>query len=341
MFAVVVLLGCGRGGPDLAGTVAWIREERGVSVWYAPASDPSAARRLKGVPGAVFPAVGDPRGTHLLVVSTVDGPEGHREELWLAPLDGGTPIGLGEPATMVRNPAWAPDGSFVVYESDRHAFRELYRVDREGGGLRRLTGHPNGNFEPTVAPDGTIAFVSSRHGNAEIYVMGPEGLQVDDQGREKGPPPFRLTDHPGNDTSPTWSPDGTRLAWLAWRGEEVRAVWVERGSLEPRPFRSDGGVDRAIAWSPRGDRVAITTQLGSREVAIDIVTVEGRRVARLDGPGPDEHPVWSPDGEALLFTSSRDGEPDLYVADADGETARPWVSSPRPDWLPRWLPDAR
>ncbi|MCA9567106.1 MAG: PD40 domain-containing protein [Myxococcales bacterium] len=329
---IVLLLGCGGSGPTLSGTLAWIAEEQGApTTRWALADRPSESHAVTGIPGAVFPAEADPQGTHLLVIASEDGPGGHQESLWLVPVkDPGPPKPLGEPSQMVRNPAWSPDGAWLVYESDRHAFRELYRVQRDGTGLERLTDHPNGSFEPDVAPDGAITFVSSRDGNAEVYVMGPHGED-----------PFRVTTHPGNDTNPTWSPDGKEVAWLAWRGESVQAVRVERGQLEPRALRADGHpaeIDRGIAWSPQGDRVAITTQIGPKDVAVDIVDRAGVRLARLDGPGPDEHPSWSPDGQYLVFASSRDGEPDLYVADRDGRTTRPWLEGPAAEWLPRWGP---
>lgn len=318
----MLLLACG--SPPSEGSVAWVTEEDGAPAvrWRSGGKE----HRWEG-PGAMsFPAEPDPKGTHLLVITT-DEEAGHQEQLWLTPLTGGPPTRLGEPASKVRNPSWSADGQWMVVESDAHSFRDLYRVDRDGT-WTRLTVTKRGSFEPDVAPDGSIAFVSSRDGNAEIYWMGPDGAS-----------PFRLTRHPGNDTQPAWSPDGTAISWLAWRGATVQLHWMERGALEPRPFRKDlhgAELDRAFVWSPAGDRVAITTQVAERGTAIDIVLTSGERVARLDGPGPDEHPTWSPDGTQLLFTSSRNGNPDLFAVDADGTGIRPVQQGAHPEWLARW-----
>lgn len=290
----------------------------------APVADPATVRSIE-VEGAAFPAPADPRGESVLVLGVVDDERGHQEQLWSVP-SAGPPVAMGPPSPFTRNPAWSPDGEWLVLESARASFRDLYKVARDGS-TTRLTNDKNGNFEPDVARDGSIAFVSSRDGNAEIYVMGPDGRN-----------PLRLTDHPGNDTNPTWSPDGGTLAWLAWRGESVRTHLLVRGETQGRPLRADADVDRAIAWSPSGDRLAITTTVGPKDLAIDLVRRDGSLIARLDGPGPDEHPTWSPDGSHLVFTSSRNGSADLFLASADGTAIRPLVAGPAPEWLPRWGP---
>ena len=74
------------------------------------------------------------------------------QQLWLVPLDGGAERALSDPAPVVRSPAWAPDGSAVVYESALDGFRDLYRADRAGR-TTRLSTSAAGCFEP--APLGT------------------------------------------------------------------------------------------------------------------------------------------------------------------------------------------
>lgn len=83
--------------------------------------------------------------------------------------------------TRVRNPSIAKDGA-IAYESDAVSFRDLFVV-RQGQGEIRLTNDPEGNYEPSFAPDGrAIVFTSSRDFDAEIYVMAADGK-----------PPRRLT----------------------------------------------------------------------------------------------------------------------------------------------------
>ncbi|MEQ1571166.1 MAG: hypothetical protein ABMA64_36395 [Myxococcota bacterium] len=297
--------------------VVYVSERDGApAAWFTTPDGPS--RPL--LPGRVsFPADADPRGELALLVVTDDGPRGHREQLWLAPLrEGEEPRPLGPPAQLVRNPAWAPDGSFVVFESDLNSFRDLYRVDRGGAGLTRLTDAPHGSFEPAVSPDGTrIAFGTSRDGNAEIWWMGVDGSE-----------PRRLTDHPTDDVRPRWLPDG-RLAWISSRSGRPRVtVGTLDGAAAPVRGR-DGSIDVDYAVSPTTGAVAIVVQRG-QELAIEL---DGET---YDGPGPDEHPAWSPDGRALWFTSSRLGTPQLWRV-RPGRAPVGLALEPTAAWLPRPL----
>lgn len=256
-----------------------------------------------------------------------DAPNGaHRELLWLVPLDGGAPVQLAGPVGALRNPAWTPDGAYVVFESDAASFRDLFVVPREGGDAQRVTDAPHGTFEPALG--GGLAFGSSRDGNAEIYVMdGPSAGAT-----------ARITSDPADDVRPRWSPDGKVLTWISSRGGAPRVWRAGADGANARPVRPVTGVDLDQAWSPKGDRLAVVVQSGPSEVRIEVVDPEkGDVLATIDGPGVDEQPSWSPDGQWLAFTSGRAGSPDVWVVRADGTGARALTSDPAPEWLPRWV----
>lgn len=327
--ALALLAGCG--GPEPAtGRLLLVSERGGAPATFQVAADGTGLRRLDGPPGAVFPGAGDPLGTHALVVSAEElADRTHREQLWLVPLDGGAPRTLTPPAGRIRNPSWGPAGAWVVFESDAMSYRDLFRVARDGSGLTRLTDAEHGSFEPDVSADGArIAFGTSRDGNAEVYTMAADGSDV-----------RRLTDHPADDVSPRWSRDGQQLAWISRRDGRAR-VWLTDGRGAERPLRPnpDEAEDLDLAWSPAGNRLAVTVTTGPKAVLVEVVEVAtGTVVARLDGEGPDEHPAWSPDGRWLAFSSSRGGSPAIWLATADGQAARP-VTEGGTDWLPRWVP---
>src|SRR5262245_1474069 len=79
---------------------------------------------------------------------------------------------------------------------------EIYVMNPDGSGRRRLTDQPRHDSGPVWSPDGKqIAFFSRRNGNTDIYVMKVDGSGV-----------RRLTRSPAYDFTPTWSPHGTQIA---------------------------------------------------------------------------------------------------------------------------------
>jgi Tol biopolymer transport system component len=116
-----------------------------------------------------------------------------------------------------------------------------------------------------------------------------------------------------------------------------------------------GGQENFPAWSPKGDRIAFTSD---RDGDYEIYTIkpDGSRLRRLTRtPGNDAHNAWSPDGEWIAFTSARGGfkdeavlhpynaQPygDLYVMRADGTDVRQLTDDQFEDGTPSWLPAVR
>ena len=105
------------------------------------------------------------------------------------------------------SPSWSPDGNEIVFVSTRDAQHEIYRINVDGSNAQRLTstftgstiGGYNLNDQPVYSPSGnTIAFISTRDGNTELYTMDSNGSNV-----------TKVTDFGLNGTqNPSWSFDG-------------------------------------------------------------------------------------------------------------------------------------
>ena len=134
---------------------------------------------------------------------------------------------------------WSPDGRQIAFAHQAARPKsgpccypflfDIYVMNANGSGKRRLTHDARQNAEPAWSPDGgKIAFVSRRDGNAEIYVMNADG-----SGKRN------LTRHAAKDGRPSWSPDGRKIAFVSNRD----------GRPEAHVMNADGSGQRSLAGS--------------------------------------------------------------------------------------------
>lgn len=122
--------------------------------------------------------------------------------------------------------------------------------------------------------------------------------------------------------SPSWSPDGARLAYVSFEhGKSVIFVQdIRSGGREQ--IAAHAGINSAPAWSPDGKRLAMTLSKDG-DPEIYVMELDSGTLRRLtDNKGIDTEPAWSPDGRQLAFTSDRGGNPQIYQIPADGGKIR-------------------
>src|SRR5919108_438770 len=166
-------------------------------------------------------------------------------------------------------------------------------------------------FATFPGENGKIAFTSTRDGNPEIYVMNADGSEQ-----------TRLTNYPSLDVYPSWSPDGTKIAF-------VRDSYIF--VMDPFGFGQkklgDGVVGWFPDWSPDGTKIAFHKLSSPASVTneIYVVNADGSGLKNISNdPALDySAPSWSPDGTKIAFhraPNDESGEIHLMNADGSGKT---------------------
>jgi TolB protein len=182
--------------------------------------------------------------------------------------------------------------------------------------------------EPGVS--GRIVFTSDRDGNFEIYTINADGTA-----------PLRLTDNPGDDLEPAWSPDGRMVAFTSFREENWDVYVMDADGSDLRRLTRDEAYDGTPVWSPDGESIAFTSgRDGKQEVYV--MDADGRDQRSLtDNPDErDSYPSWSRDGELVAYHSTPgEGVPrEICVITARGNDKRLLTDNDARDWLPAWSP---
>ncbi len=248
----------------------------------------------------------------------------------------------------------------IAFVSDRDRNYEIYLMDDDGKNQRNLTNNPAWDSSPSWSPDGKrIAFMSDRAGHVrrdgvrttfEIYVMDADGGN-----------PQNLTNHPAGDSSPSWSPDGKRIAFVSDRdrfldihGFPTTEIYVMDADGEnPQNLTNNRTDDRYPSWSPDGKRIVFSSErdghfIGDFEITtseIYVMDVDGGNEQRLtENRKNDASPSWSPDGKRIAFSSDRKGDwlnYEIYVMDDDGGNLQRLTENRDDDGGTSWSPDGK
>ncbi|TME57267.1 MAG: hypothetical protein E6I60_02080 [Chloroflexi bacterium] len=141
----------------------------------------------------------------------------------------------------------------------------------------------------------------------------------------------RLTHSPGPDFDPSWSLDGTQIAFRSERSGEPE-IWV---------MNADGRDQRRLAaglspaWSPDGSVIAFAGPAG-----LSVIRPDGTGLRVLPHTEGGEYPSWSPDGSRIAFNSNLTGDHVMYIAQADGSKVED-LSRAGEGWQVDWSPDGR
>ncbi|HTF65054.1 MAG TPA: S9 family peptidase [Edaphobacter sp.] len=254
-------------------------------------------------------------------------------DIWIVGIDSGKPrrlthdpAGPGDPrGASDHHPIWNPNGKWILYQSGRKGFDELYVVSKDGAHEELLAA--------TEIYSGTDVITSN----------------VQDHGDAVSSDRF--------DPAPSWSPDGTRISYT----ERSRRFFS--GKLKVLPFDQETGAvtgptidlyiaknDRGgawavntVAWAPDGKTLAVVLQESGWDKVWLLPAKGGKPKPLTEGAGEDENPAYSPDGKWIAFISNRDlpEERHVWVVAVKGGVPHRVTQLPGIESGEQWSPDSK
>lgn len=224
------------------------------------------------------------------------------------------------------SPAWIDGKARILYTSYAGGQPQFYLKDFESGkngvyftskGMNSAGGYNRMDKE--------VVFSSSTAGNPEIYRRGhPDGKST------------RLTFSGAIDVSPSWSPNGYEIVFISDRSGKPMLYVMDRDGSNLRRITYEGDYFGSPSWSPKGDRIAFAGMDEGNNLNIFTITPDGKDQVKLtSGAGSNENPSWSPDGRKIVFMSTRTGNAEIFMMDADGKNQKR-ISFSGGNSMPRW-----
>ena len=282
--------------------------------------------------------------------------------IWMVPVTGGEAIPMTAKGHSSWQPRWSPDGRSLAFMSARgESGTQVYTLDMRGGEGVQMTAVEQGVEGFEWSPDGTRLILMIRDPapeeepgpwvidrlkfkddyvgyltrlRAHLYVYDISARTV-----------TQITSGDYEDSSPAWSPDGSKIAFVSNRTAEPDAstnsdIWLidpgtQHDQQEPVRVTTNPGPDGSPIWHPDGERISYIMSYTDRidvpadylQTKVAIIRIGEDEPVLLTTEDLDRKayaPAFSPDGSHVYVMLEDDGRVDLAaVAVADGELSRP------------------
>jgi Tol biopolymer transport system component len=255
---------------------------------------------------------------------------GTNKEIWTLPSQGGDPARFTrDPQGVVNDsPAFAPDSRGIIYRSNRGGASNIWWQPLNDTSTVQLTSGPGPDLYPSIARNGTIAFLNRRSHNSLLVYPLPEGA------------PATLLTEASLLWAPAFSPDGKEIAYSRDQPDGLWHLWIVPTEQGPARQITSGKLPEVYPrFTPDGGTIFFNTW-GGEPLTIWHVPSNGGppRSATTPTMASDAYADVSPDGRWIVFTRTENKISHLYVALADGSEVPRRVME-TPGTVARWSPN--
>ncbi len=284
-------------------------------------------------------------------------------QIWTMNPDGSNPRQLTFGPGDKTQPKWSPDGRRLLYITDggqdnygNDLGTDIKIINMDGTGIEWVVHSPGDDTDPTWSPDGRyIAFTSTRVAdNRQVYVIDAVCLEEPEGCLDTTPtgvschPDFCAVEYspawaPLDISPPSWLPSSHNLAVVVSINTAPGKIFLRPpADVVPIDFNRSNqivGVDH-VAWSPDGTMFAYTWYInrGVNEIFVTQLEDRGATWTRLTESNGNREPCFSPDGKWIVFTSTRDQNPEIYIMISNGTGEENLTNNPVRDMQPDWQP---
>ena len=266
------------------------------------------------------------------ILAVERGRGGVNRDVWMVPAQGGAATRLTKdvPGVISDSPIFAPDGRGVIHSSTRGGAENLWWQPLNGNSAAQLTTGSGPDTSPSVARNGTIAFLNSRWRNSLLLVSLANGTST-----------TVLTDS-SRLWGPVFSPDGKEIAYSRDEPNGLWHLWIiQAGGGAPRQLTSGNVPEIYPRFTPDGNAIFFNTW-GAEPLSLGRVPSNGgpQRPALSPSSGSDAYGDVSPDGRSVAFVRTENKISHICIAPTDGSgQARPLGDIT--GTVPRWSPDGK